>query len=56
MYLGMCTQYLNNLLYMVQFPTMVQLVANRDKQPVTTPIPTTMQVTTNLPTHIPRGS
>jgi hypothetical protein len=38
---------------------MVQLVTNMDKwhvqQPVTTPIPTTIYITTNLPTYVPRG-
>jgi hypothetical protein len=42
-----------------QFPTVVQPLTNRDKQPiqqlVTVLVPTTIQVTTSLPTHIPRG-
>jgi hypothetical protein len=43
-----------------QFPTMVQLMTNKDKQPVQqpviAPIPTTVKVTTSLPTYVPRGS
>ncbi len=43
-----------------QFPIMVQLMTSKDKQPiqqlVNAPIPTTIQVITNLPTYVPRGS
>jgi hypothetical protein len=39
-----------------QFPTVIQLVINKDKQPVTTSMPTTIQVITNLPTYVPRRS
>jgi hypothetical protein len=38
---------------------MVQLVTNKDKllvqQPITTPVPTTIHVITNLPTYVPKG-
>jgi hypothetical protein len=41
------------------FPTMVQLVTNKDRQPIQQPvialILTTIQVTTNLPTYVPKG-
>ncbi len=41
-----------------QFPTMVQIVTNKDKQhvqqPVTALVPTTIYVTISLLTHIPR--
>jgi len=43
-----------------QFPIVVQPVTSKDKQhvqqPVTTLVPTIVQVTTSLPTHIPIGS
>jgi hypothetical protein len=39
-----------------QFPTMVQLVINRDTQPIIAPIPIIVHVTTSLPTYVPRGS
>jgi hypothetical protein len=43
-----------------QFPIMVQLVTNMDRQhvqqPITAPIPAIVQVITSLPTYVPKGS